>query len=75
MSTFDHRVLRKWRLESGMRAEQVCVDARVSYPYLRAIEDGASPSPSIRLLERLAAVYGRPMGELFTDDAETAGAR
>jgi transcriptional regulator with XRE-family HTH domain len=72
---FDHRVLRAWRLESQYKPEQVCVLADVSYPYLRAVEDGASPNPSIHLLTRLAAVYGRDIGELFTDDAEPAGAR
>jgi transcriptional regulator with XRE-family HTH domain len=74
MATFDHRVLRTWRLESGLRPEQVCVLAQVSYPYLRAIEDGASPNPSIHLLGRLAAVYHRDVGELFTEDTP-AGAR
>lgn len=74
MATFDHRVLRRWRLESGMKPEQVCVLAQLSYPYLRAIEDGARPNPSIHLLGRLAAVYGKPVGELFTDDIP-AGAR
>ena len=59
MATFDHRVLRRWRLESGLRPEQVCVLAQLSYPYLRAIEDGARPNPSVHLLGRLAAVYGR----------------
>jgi transcriptional regulator with XRE-family HTH domain len=76
-TVFDHHLLRAWRLESGLKPEQVCVLAQVSYPYLRAIEDGARANPSIRLLTRLAAVYGRDPGELFTtdDDAEPAGAR
>ena len=73
MATFDHRVLRRWRLESGMKPEQVCARPAV-YPYLRAIEDGARPNPSVHLLGRLAAVYGKPVGELFTDDIP-AGAR
>ena len=45
MATFNHRVLRTWRLESGMTPEQVCVLARLSYPYLRQLEDtGGNPS-------------------------------
>jgi len=78
MHKFDHRVLRTWRQESGMPPELVCVRAEVSYPYLRAIEDGARARPSIALLTRLAAAYGRDVRELFTDrgeDAERAGAR
>jgi transcriptional regulator with XRE-family HTH domain len=59
-------ILRTWRLESGIKPEQVCVDAGVSYPYLRAIEDGKRYSPSIALLARLAAVYGHDVSELFT---------
>ena len=75
MVTFNHRVLRTWRLDSGLTPEQVCVAASVSYPYLRQLEDNGG-NPSSALLARIAAVYGRPLGELFTDgDAEPAGAR
>ena len=41
--------------------------ARVSYPYLRQIEDQGR-NPSAALLARLAEVYGRPLDELFTPD-------
>lgn len=75
MATFNHRVLRAWRLESGLRPELVCVRADVSYPYLRGIEDGIRPAPSLALLTRLADVYGRDVRELFTDDSERAGTR
>lgn len=74
MSAFDHETLREWRLDSGLTSEEICVRAKVSYPHLRAVEDGTQ-YPSIALLERLAAVFGRSAGELFTDDAESAGAR
>ena len=77
MTGYDYRPLRAWRLESGMTPELVCVRAEVSYPHLRALEDGAR-SPSIAVLTRIAAVYGRDVRELFTDsdgDAELAGAR
>jgi transcriptional regulator with XRE-family HTH domain len=74
-ATFDHRVLRAWRLESGLRPELVCVRADVSYPYLRSIEDGNRVRPSIELLTRLAGVYDRDIRELFTDYPEPAGAR
>ena len=68
---FNHTVLRAWRLESGMTPEQVCVAARVSYPYLRRLED-LGGNPSADLLDRLAAAYGRPVGELFTPDPAAA---
>ena len=74
-ATFDRHVLRRWRLESEYTPEQVCVLAPVSYPYLRAIEDGYRTSPSLALLTRLAEVYRRDVRELFTDDSDRAGAR
>ena len=74
-TTFDRHVLRAWQLESGLTPEQVCVLGQVSYPYLRRIEDGYKASPSMALLTRLAAVYRRDVHELFTDDADRAGAR
>lgn len=66
-TAFDRHRLRAWRLESNFTPEQVCVLARVSYPYLRGIEDGIRTGPSIALLTRLASVYGRDVRELFTD--------
>jgi transcriptional regulator with XRE-family HTH domain len=76
MVAFNHRKLREWRLASGLRPEEVCARAGVSYSYLRGIEDGARVNPSARMLARIAAVYGRSLDELFTtDDAEPAGAR
>lgn len=74
MATFDHRVLLAWRLESGMRPEEVCYRTPVSFSYLRAIENGHKTSPSIELLERLAALYGGDVRELFTAP-DPAGAR
>jgi transcriptional regulator with XRE-family HTH domain len=66
-------VLRAWRDASGMRPEQVCVLAEVSYSYLRALEQGYyfARNPSVAVLTRLAAVYGRDVRELF----DPAGAR
>jgi transcriptional regulator with XRE-family HTH domain len=76
VATFNHRALRAWRRESGLRPEEICVRARVSYSYLRAIESGARVNPSVTVLTRLAAVLGHGVGELFTDeDPELAGAR
>jgi transcriptional regulator with XRE-family HTH domain len=69
--TFDRRLLRTWRLGSGLRAEQVCVKADISFSYLRAIEDGQR-SPSADVLTRLAGVYGQDVRDLF---GELAGAR
>jgi transcriptional regulator with XRE-family HTH domain len=70
-TVFNHRVLRAWRLESGLTPEQVCAAAPISYPYLRQLEDKGG-NPSAVVLARLAAVYGRDLGELFT---HPAGAR
>jgi transcriptional regulator with XRE-family HTH domain len=70
--TFNHRILRAWRDESGLRPEEVCARAPMSYGYLRAIENGTRVNPSITMLTRLAAVYGHSVTELF--DAP-AGAR
>lgn len=73
MPTFiNHRVLRTWRLESGLRAERVCADAGISASYLRTLEDHGG-NPSAAVLGRIAAVYGRSLDELFTPDP--AGAR
>jgi transcriptional regulator with XRE-family HTH domain len=70
---YDYRVLAAWHQKSGLRAEQVCVDAGVSYSYLGHLLAGRATRPTIGLLERLAAVYGRDIAELFTD--APAGAR
>jgi transcriptional regulator with XRE-family HTH domain len=75
MVAFNYRLLRTWRLDSGLRPEEVCVRARLSASYLRAIEDGARVNPSAQLLARIAGVYGRSLDELFTADDEPAGAR
>jgi transcriptional regulator with XRE-family HTH domain len=73
MGSFDHRKFREWRLDSGLTREQVCVRAApLSFPHLVSIESGTR-DPSIALLQRLAAVFGRSPGELFTRDE--AGAR
>ena len=44
---------------------------QVSYSHLRSIEDGTR-NPSVYVLTRIAAFYGKPIGELFTDDTEDA---
>jgi transcriptional regulator with XRE-family HTH domain len=71
--TLDRRMLRSWRLGSGLTPELVCVRAKISFPYLHAIEDG-SRSPSADVLTRLAGVYGQDVRELFSDH-EPAGVR
>jgi transcriptional regulator with XRE-family HTH domain len=72
LPAFNHRLLRAWRDESGLRPEEVCARAQVSYGYLRAIESGSRANPSIAVLTRIAAVYDRSVAELI--DAP-AGAR
>jgi transcriptional regulator with XRE-family HTH domain len=37
------------------------------------LEDGHRANPSAALLARIAAIYGRSLDELFTDDDEPAG--
>ena len=64
MPTFNHSVLRAWRLQSGKTLEEVAYRAEVSYPYLRRLED-LGGNPSAALLARIAAVYGRDIRELF----------
>jgi transcriptional regulator with XRE-family HTH domain len=70
---FNYRVLRPWRIESGMTLEEIAYRSQVSYPYLRTLEDRGG-NPSAEVVARIAAVYGRPMDELFTDP-DPAGAR
>ena len=76
MPTFNHRMLRAWRLGSGLTPEEVCYRAGISYPYLRTLEDHGG-NPRAIVLARIAAIYGRPLDELFTADADAdpAGAR
>ena len=76
MPTFNHRVLRTWRLESGIRPEEVCYRAGISFSYLRTLEDRGG-NPRAIVLARLAAIYGRSLSELFTPDPDPdpAGAR
>jgi transcriptional regulator with XRE-family HTH domain len=73
-TAFNHHVLRAWRLDSDLTPEQVCVAASISYPYLRQLEDKGG-NPSAVVLARLATVYGRDLGQLFTSDPDPAGAR
>jgi transcriptional regulator with XRE-family HTH domain len=72
MPAFNHRVLRAWRLDSGIRPEEVAYRAKISFSYLRTLEDYGG-NPSARVLASLAGIYGRDVGELFTPDP--AGAR
>jgi transcriptional regulator with XRE-family HTH domain len=66
---FNHRVLRTWRLDSGLTPEEVCYRAGISYPYLRTLEDHGG-NPRALVLARIAAIYGRPLDELFTPDPD-----
>jgi transcriptional regulator with XRE-family HTH domain len=73
-SAFNYRVLRPWRLHDGRTTEEICVAAKISYPYLLQLE-AYGGNPSAAVLARLAAVYGRDLSELFTTDPNPAGAR
>jgi len=74
VTPFNHDLLRAWRLESGLKLEEVCVAAPISYPYLRRLEDKGG-NPSAAVLARLAVVYRRDLRELFTTEPDRAGAR
>ena len=68
MPTFNHHVLRTWRLDSGKTLEEVAFRAECSYPHLRRLED-LGGNPSAALLVRIAAVYDRDLRELFDPSA------
>ena len=74
MATFNHRLLRQWRDESGMRPEEVAFRAQCSISHLLRLET-IGGNPSADLLTRLTAVYGHELAELFTPDADPASAR
>lgn len=63
-STFNYARLRQWRDESGLRVEEVAARSGISYSYLRALEDRGG-NPTAGILAALAAVYGKPVSELF----------
>ena len=70
---FSHRKLRELREAAGLSREQACVRLGISYPYLVALE-GGDKQPSVRMVSRLAAGYGRHPGDLFCDEAGPAPA-
>ena len=74
-TAFDRHSASRLAPGIGYTPEQVCVLAQVSYPYLRAIEDGYQDRPEPRAADPAGWVYGRDVRELFTDDADRAGAR
>ena len=67
MPTFNHHVLRAWRLESGMTPKRSPTAPRSATRTCAASKTGAATRRAI-VLARLAAVYGRDVGELFTSD-------
>ncbi len=56
--------LRQWRDESGLRVEEVAARSGISYSYLRALEDKGG-NPTAAVIAAIAAVYGKPVSELF----------
>jgi transcriptional regulator with XRE-family HTH domain len=73
-TTFKHWLLRDWRVESGKKSEEVAYRANCSVSHLLRLET-IGGNPSADLLTRIAAVYGHDVSELFTLDADPAGAR
>jgi transcriptional regulator with XRE-family HTH domain len=74
MPTFNHRLLRQWRDDSGMKPEEVAYRANCSFSHLLRLES-LGGNPSADLLTRIAAVYGRDVRELFTADPDALDAR
>jgi transcriptional regulator with XRE-family HTH domain len=74
VATFNHRLLRKWRDESGMKPEEVAYRADVSFSHLLRLES-LGGNPSADLLARVAAVYGHDVSELFTTDPDALDAK
>lgn len=74
MATFNHRLLRQWRDESGKKPEEVAYRAEVSFSHLLRLES-VGGRPHADLLARIAAVYGHEVSELFTPEPDPAGAR
>lgn len=68
-TTFNHRLLRQWRDESGMKPEVVAYRADVSFSHLLRLES-LGGNPHAALLARIAAVYGHDVSELFTTDPD-----
>jgi transcriptional regulator with XRE-family HTH domain len=62
--TFNHLRLREWRDASGLRVEDVASRSGISYSYIRALEDKGG-NPTAGVIAALAAVYGKPVDELF----------
>ena len=58
-------MLRAWRAESGLRPEEVCARAGISYAYLHSLELGRRTNPSLAIIKRVAAAYGRDARELL----------
>ncbi len=61
---FNHARLREWRQESGLRLEDVAARSGVSFSHLRALEDRGG-NPSGETVAAIAAVFGKPMDELY----------
>lgn len=73
MATFNHRLLRQWRDDSGKKPEEVAYRADVSFSHLLRLES-LGGNPSADLLARIAAVYGHDVSELFTADPDEVAA-
>jgi len=63
-NVFDYAKLARLRRASGLSAEQFCVKAGLSFPYLWRLETGGN-DPSLALVGRLAAALGINPGELL----------
>lgn len=72
---FDGATARQWRKDAGFSIEEACVAARLSYPYLSALERGRFANPSISVVTRIAALYGRDPTELLVADSQPVSTR
>lgn len=60
--------LRRLRVERGVSQERLAADAGIDRAYLGGLERQAE-NPTVDLLDRVAAVLGVPMAELFVAPA------
>jgi transcriptional regulator with XRE-family HTH domain len=68
---FLRKRLRILREKAGLTQSIVAELAGVSYDYYKDIEQGVRPNVSIRIVEKIAAVYGLSIHELFSPQLPT----
>lgn len=58
--------MRKWRAAKGMSLREAAAELGVAYSILQKLETGGrARTPDVDFLQRVALVYGVPIGEVF----------